>query len=496
MWDFLKKGIRFRVAAVMVPLLCLTWNAWAQPPSYTVVTECGISNEGKPIGVALNELVKKNYGGTLYFPPGVYNLTEPIVLPYDYKKNVNLMLDPNALVKTDNHLEALVKVGFSEMETENRSKRMFSFIEGGVFDAEHAERGIWVNGIKQVVSLRRLSVLNCSGKHIEVSCFGGHHTGSSDTKFDNIFIQGNGAKGSYGIYIGEECCDNKISDTFIYYTQCHLYVGSAGVIANNVHILSGYPESIGIQVESGGFDEFNQVYFDTTERDLVIGKNWNPQIIANHCISYAWRGGLGKTFLSRDTANHHPFHIKLSNCIFSLQRKADNFRIFDVASDVIEKDVENKITMTDCVFNSSDKISPFDYSLMMKFDKRLSEPVFDKPRSFKSEWLALGAFVPSFSQNDMSVRFSQELQADLSVYFNSGNASMKLKSSKKFPIQFAYAMKNGLCILFFKPKQEMTLYPEMMDRNGNSSYMSTPSKQRMYGVSDYDITTQQLTLIK
>ena len=46
-------------------------------------------------------LVKDSYGKTLYFPAGTYNLSEPIVLPFDYTKNVNIVFDKNALIKSD-----------------------------------------------------------------------------------------------------------------------------------------------------------------------------------------------------------------------------------------------------------------------------------------------------------------------------------------------------------------------------------------------------------
>src|SRR5699024_6841643 len=91
------------------------------------VTENGISNDGSLIGSEINELVRKSYGKTLYFPAGVYNLTEPIILPLDYTKNVNIIFDNNAYVKSDSQLEALLKVGFSELTITDRSHRRFSY---------------------------------------------------------------------------------------------------------------------------------------------------------------------------------------------------------------------------------------------------------------------------------------------------------------------------------------------------------------------------------
>ena len=72
------------------------------------VIRFGIKNDGSVIGAELNRLVKDSYGKTLYFPAGTYNLSEPIVLPFDYTKNVNIVFDKNALIKSDFRLDALL----------------------------------------------------------------------------------------------------------------------------------------------------------------------------------------------------------------------------------------------------------------------------------------------------------------------------------------------------------------------------------------------------
>ena len=112
------------------------------------VIDYDIKNDGTLIGSQLNNLVGQSYGKTLYFPAGTYNLTEPIVLPLEYTKNVNLIFDKNATVKSDVHLEALIKVGYSETYFTDVSHRRFSYIEGGILDCYNADNGILVNGRK------------------------------------------------------------------------------------------------------------------------------------------------------------------------------------------------------------------------------------------------------------------------------------------------------------------------------------------------------------
>ena len=204
------------------------------------VIKHGIRNDGAVIGSELNELVTRSYGKTLYFPAGIYNLSEPVVLPYDYTKNVNILFDKNALIKTDLPMEALLKVGYSEMTTPDVTHRRFSYVEGGMFDCSNVDNGIMVNGLKQLVSLKYISLFKGRNTHIRIGVtddFRG--TGSSDTKIDNVTIQGISSNEEvYGIYIDQACCDCKISNTFIYSTKYGLVTKSAGHILNNLHILS------------------------------------------------------------------------------------------------------------------------------------------------------------------------------------------------------------------------------------------------------------------
>lgn len=177
----------------------------------------GIRNDGTPIGPELNRLIKQSYGKTVFFPAGTYNLTEPIVLPMDYTKNVNLAFDKNALLKSDTHLDALIKVGYSEVYFVDVTHRRFSYIEGGILDCYNADNGILIDGRKQLVQIRNMSLVRGRNTHIRIHLPEPGGTGSSDTKIDNVTIQGISSNDDvYGIYIDKSCCDCKISDTFIY----------------------------------------------------------------------------------------------------------------------------------------------------------------------------------------------------------------------------------------------------------------------------------------
>lgn len=347
--------------------------------AFTSVTDFGIRNDGTPIGRELNALVRANYGSTLYFPAGIYNLTEPIVTPFDYDKNVNLVFDKNATVTSDLALEALVMVGFSEfnaISVAERDLRRFSYVEGGHFEAGKTKRGIWVNGLKQLVSLRELSVYYCKGRHIEISCtdhFRG--TGSADTKISQVSIQGESSnEDNYGIYIGARCGDCKISDTFVYGTGTGLYTEGAGHIVNNLHILSwcvgngkkgSFSDSVGIHIARQGFYVFNEVYFDTTAYDFVIDGDIDVQLIADKCITHSWVPDLGESFISvRNRSKKGGLQARVVSCIFNLDYKPQGFRIFDIPGAEISSGGNTGIVFTNNVIRSPRKLDVAEAALL------------------------------------------------------------------------------------------------------------------------------------
>lgn len=344
---------------------------------YIVVTKFGVPNDGTPIGSDLNQLIKDAYGSTLYFPAGTYNLTEPIQTPYDYKKNVNLVFDKNAHITTEKNLEALLMVGFTELSDKvDAGLREFSYVEGGHFDATNAKRGIWINGYKQLVILKELSVYYCSGRHIEISRSGTLTATSTscDTKIENVSIQGlSSNQDNYGIYIDSACADCKISDTFIYGTKCGIYTNTGGHILNNVHILSwrvgnglqgDFSGTVGIKMVKQGFFIFNEVYFDTIERDFVIDGNIDIEMVVDKCITHSYLADFGNTFISWDNrTSSNTLQAKVTGCIFNLESKADNFKIFDLPNDVINT-YGSSITFSDNVIRNSGKLHPDDPALM------------------------------------------------------------------------------------------------------------------------------------
>ena len=475
----------------------------------------GVRNDGSVIGAELNELVVKNYGKTLYFPAGTYNLSEPIVLPYDYTKNVNIVFDKNALIKTDLPLEALLKIGYSEMSTPDVTHRRFSYIEGGMFDCYNVENGIMVNGLKQLVSLKSISLFKGRNTHIRISVtddFRG--TGSSDTKIDNVTIQGISSNEEvYGIYIDAACCDCKISNTFIYSTKYGLVTKSAGHILNNLHILSmhttggldlgvnGFRSTEGIRVEADGFFIFNEVYYDTVNRGIVVAADKNPTLILDKNIFYSYLPNFGTSFLYRDHGTTTPFQVKMSECIIEVAKQG--YRIFDVSPEAIRKDVEGDFSFMNCAVRNAHLLSPFDFSLMQRMRGERGEVLFVPEKEMLgsqeegSQWHVLGAVLASPYRNLLKLDFAKDCMLELDLLFAGFKpeiSSRMLKGTDKAALQIGYVVKGEYCILLFRACQG-ALSPVVCDVMGRNYFLSTPSKDRCYGLEDYGIDQEQIVLL-
>ncbi|WP_271489150.1 hypothetical protein [Enterococcus sp. 5H] len=176
----------------------------------------------------------------MFFPDGEYNLTQTIDLPWRYDHNVNLVLSPNAVLKTEQSLGSILRIGFVDVDlTFDKSLRRFSYISGGQIDCTNVGVGIEINGLKQLVFIKDVNLFKGKDKHIYIHCsnhFKG--TGSADTKISDVHIQGlSSNEKNYGIYIAEECMYCKISDVFIYGCNTSIYTLSGGHYITQCHFL-------------------------------------------------------------------------------------------------------------------------------------------------------------------------------------------------------------------------------------------------------------------
>lgn len=477
------------------------------------VIDYGIRNDGTLIGSQLNRLVCESYGKTLYFPAGTYSLTEPIVLPLEYTKNVNLIFDKNATVKSDVHLEALIKVGYSETYFTDVSHRRFSYIEGGILDCYNADNGILVNGRKQMVQIRTMSLVRGRNTHIRIHIpegVGEGGTGSSDTKIDNVTIQGISSNDNvYGIYIDQNCCDCKISDTFIYSTKEAIVTKSAGHILNNVHILSwdttggthledgkNYHSTVGIRITSGGFFVFNQVYYDTVDRGIVVDEGYNPELMLDQQISYSYLNNFGTSFIKPE-GNNSDLKVKLSNSTFTIPN--DNFKILDCPVDLVGWDITDKFSFQNCAITNPQRLYPYEMTLMQRLRGVSADGIiWTTLAEYDTNWYVLGSVVSSPMRNSFEIDFADDLTAKLNFMFKGGTPLLQdyeVQGEKAKDIELGYAVFDQFCVLLFRAKKNSTFNPVIYDLLGSGRFMPTPYKGKKYSPADYGMSDSEIKIL-
>lgn len=466
------------------------------------VVKHGVRNDSLPIGTELNDLVKQAYGKTLYFPAGTYTLTEPIVLPMDYAKNVNLLLDKSTTIRCDNHLDALLKVGVSERTYKSRSGRLSSYVEGGQWDCLNADNGIYVNAMKQMVQLRDLTLFDGDKCHIRVEAYEGEAPGSSDTKIDNVTIQGRSSDSdSYGIYFGSKTNDNKVTNCFIYGTRCAIYSECSGQLINNVHILSCYRpggyvapkgerfnQTVGIYLKSSGFNHFNQIYFDTVDRGIVIASGHTPSLVLEKCIWYSYLPDFGRYFLQKENPNDSAvFDVRLTDCLFEVGR--DHFKVFDVNPFLVKNNNGAHFSAAGTIYRVARRLSPFCPSLSQHIRGVAYDAAIRSPRRYKNEWYVLGALAPGYGRQQLRLSFDDNTAYDVLLTCDAKTSGVEAKALKKskLKIDFKLVSHEGYGVLLFRPSVARTLYPEVRDVSGQGRYMVPPSCDHQYRPADYAI---------
>lgn len=496
----------------LMPITGLSFNKHQQIDATIHVTNYGIKNNGDVIGSELNDLVNKSYRKTLFFPAGIYNLSEPIVLPYDYSKNVNIIFDKNALIRTDKPLEALIKIGFSEMLTPDKSYRRFSYIEGGMFDCSNVENGIIVNGLKQLVSLKSISLFKGRKTHILITTtddFIG--TGSADTKIDNVTIQGlSSNEDIYGIYIDENCGDIKISNSFIYGTKYGIVTRSGGHILNNIHILSqvttgglskgkeNFLETEGICIENSGFFILHEIYFDTIDRSIVITPNHSPTLIIDKNIFYSYLPNFGNSFIFKDHSSNDSFQAKVSNSIFHV--KKEGYTILDINPLLVGYDINDNFTFMNCHIINSHLLNTFDPFLLQRIKNKTSSVIISEGIDNNSlDWLVIGSLLASPSCTSLKIDISETHSIELDIKFNNSNVTLlgsrNLQSNQQKQYEVGYVIEDHYCVLFLKTDNLEKYHPIISDLTGNGSYMTPPSNEKIFRILDYKITSEPLLLI-
>lgn len=481
-------------------------------PNLIDVTNYGVKNDGSPIGKELNQLIDKNKGKTIYFPDGVYVLTEPIVTHWRYDEHVHLSFSKEAIVKSNTTMDALLRIGFKNVDgTFDRSQRRFNYIEGGKFDCSNVLCGIEVNGLKQLVFLKDINLYKGKAHHIRINNsneFTG--TGSADVKLQNIHIQGlSSNEDNCGVYIDGNCADCKLEHLFIYGCKRGIVTKSSGHYLNNIHVLSqvtkggidlgsnNFVGTVGLDIESGGQFLLNNFYFDTVET-CIYTHSTNPKLSLVNCYFFSYLSNYGDSFFKRDSSVSTTLELYMVNCTVDIKKQ--DYKLLN-ANIPFGFDPYNRTQIINLTLGNREKLYKFDPYLSQKI-RGVNDDYLIRTdnKTFDTNWVVLGLF-PDFD-GETKFTLSYSVNRSTTLYFTKHLESLTSEirdtnNSFFFDLGKATLVENGknYTALLFRPKGQSTGFPIMTTERGVNGFMRTPTDAKKFTLTDYSLSESDVTII-
>ncbi|MBP3369214.1 MAG: hypothetical protein J6L85_00545 [Clostridia bacterium] len=174
---------------------------------YTVITEYADLADGNDYTAAIKKAVEENAGGTIYFPDGIYEISDSITVYANSDLSVSFRLSDYATLKAVNwsdKTKPMIRMGVYEdradaenIENVNYSARNLYF-KGGVIDASGIASGITVEGGEDIM-LANFTVKN---SYIGVNLIDPENsTHSTAADLENVHVVGNREAGSVGMLV-------------------------------------------------------------------------------------------------------------------------------------------------------------------------------------------------------------------------------------------------------------------------------------------------------
>lgn len=253
------------------------------PQKYGAVAD-GIAD----CSAAIAQLLAANVGGAVYFPEGIYGISEPIkTYPY-YDKGVNITFHPNAKIVPLTTMEYLLDIGaLTEDTVSARGKKI---IRGGIFDA--------YNGLvtKAVIHIRRgvqnidfsdatIFASGCDG--ILVGDSGG--SSSTDSYLHDLYIRHAGVANSHsGILFYSN--DNNIENCRVYYFGTNINCQTGGQFFTDIHTLANGTDTIEqVTLLAKGEIFLTNFYGDSEDVFIKAVSGSIPRLFMNNCNYYSYK---------------------------------------------------------------------------------------------------------------------------------------------------------------------------------------------------------------
>lgn len=264
---------------------------------YLVVTDHIKIEPGKDVSSEIQKLIEDNPNRTIFFPDGVYLLSNPIYTPSDPTKSVSLKLANYAVLKAMGDWkdgEAVVQLGGINQADDIYTIGSNYIYEGGAIDGSGVANGISINSGRETL-INNVSIKNTVvGLHLKK----GPYRLSSDADIKQVNIVGTGKTNSIGVLV--EGYDNTFSNMRIAKVFTGVLIRSGGNIFRDIHPLytcdyEDYQNSTGFLIEHGE-NRYDYCYSD--QFGVGFRTMWDGVGFFHNCFVYWYspKGGVQTAF--------------------------------------------------------------------------------------------------------------------------------------------------------------------------------------------------------
>ncbi len=231
--------------------------------SFVIVSDFVKPNSGADVAGALQSLINKNPGRTLYFDDGEYLISSSLITKSEGPKSTTFFFSDNAVLKAapnwhdSNTHKALICLGQLKSDgthvNDSSSNGSYFGVFGGILDGSNLAQGISIDSSRESVIYGTCIKNSTTGIVIKHGANGG----PSDADIENVDIIGNGLEDSKGIAIYGT--DNTITNVKIHDMQIGVYATAPGNAFRSVDIY--FSENYANYKDTVGFHQAEYVDF-------------------------------------------------------------------------------------------------------------------------------------------------------------------------------------------------------------------------------------------
>lgn len=278
----------------------------------------------------IQRAIDENPNRVIYFPDGVYVISEPIATPANPELSVSLELSNYTVIRAAegwSSEEAMVRLGGKEPFNSCTAIGSNYYLTGGIIDCSGVATGVSIDSGRET-RVFNTSIKNAMcGIHIKH----GANSGSSDADVFNVNINGNDSVGCVGVLV--EGFDNTFTNMRISNVTKGFEIHSGGNILTNLHPLFCFRNGSEAHYEQSiGFCDYsNNNFYNTCYSDQFATGFWNTgaRNVYSNCFVF-WYSDFGQKHIGFRSAKG--FNSVVTNFTFGLNKdKAakENYVLFE-----------------------------------------------------------------------------------------------------------------------------------------------------------------------